>query len=223
VPIEYQVIQDRDGRSFSARRVEAWQEGQLLVTLSASFHDDEPGLEHQFAKPDVPEPEALESLRTVIDPVVERFPESLQEFWKCDMGIEFRAVEPFMPFTGEPRPPVRHFWMRANNVSASASRAMHRAVLAYASDMHILDTGLLPLGAGWAEPTGGDASLDHALWFHGDFRVDDWLLYAMDSPRACGNRFLGRGLIYTRDGTLVASVTQEGLIRLRVQRGDARP
>ena len=216
--LQYRVSRDRDGQSFSMRRVEGWQNGEMLIAMSASFHVDEDGPTHQFAMPTVPPPENLPSTNMVLAPVVSSFPEAVRSFWENDIGIEYRPVEPFVPLGCEPRPARRSFWMRASSpLGIAADSPLHSAMLAYASDMHILDTGLLPLGYGCAEPTLGDASLDHAIWFHAPLRADDWLLYAMDSPVASHSRFLARGQVFRRDGQLVASVTQEGLIRIPPQ------
>jgi acyl-CoA thioesterase-2 len=214
-PMEYLVKRDRDGGSFSARRLEALQHGKMVLSMSASFQGREQGSRLQLPMPDVPPPESLESIHVALAPAVPRLPAHIRAFWEVDMGIEFRAVEPFHPLRAPPAPPCRHFWMRATEpIEAADASPVHAALFAYASDMHILDTGLLPLGFGWGEPTLGDASLDHAIWFLAPFRMDEWLLYALDSPGAAGNRFLGRGQVFTRDGRLVASVVQEGLIRI---------
>ncbi|HEY0311962.1 MAG TPA: acyl-CoA thioesterase domain-containing protein [Allosphingosinicella sp.] len=214
-PLEYRVWRDRDGRSFSARRLEAIQCGEMMLSMAASFHDREAGPMLQLPMPEVPPPEELDSIDLIVDPLVSRFPVHVRPFWEADIGIEYRFVEPFTPLRAAPSDPRRHFWMRAADpIDAAEQSPIHAALFAYASDMHILDTGLLPLGFGWGEPTLGDASLDHSIWFHGQFRMDEWLLYALDSPGGSSNRFLGRGQVFTRDGRMVASVAQEGLIRI---------
>lgn len=214
--LRYRVSRDRDGRSFSMRRVEGWQDDEMLISMSASFHIDEDGPRHQFAMPVVPPPEDLPSTALILAPVLASFPEAVRSFWESDIGIEYRPVETFVPLRCEPRPARRSFWMRASVPLGFADDSpLHSAVLAYASDMHLLDTGLLPLGHGCAEPTLGDASLDHTIWFHAPLTTDEWLLYALDSPAASNNRFLARGHVYRRDGRLAATITQEGVIRFR--------
>lgn len=211
--IDFAVIRDSDGRSFSARRVTATQGDKLILSLAVSMHVDEPGAQHQFAMPEVAAPEGLASQATIMSAIGARLPTRHRAFWLLDMGVDYRPVEPFVTFDPAPRPARRHFWFRLTG-AVGDDPAEHQRLLAYASDLHILHTGLLPLAIGWAEPRLQDASLDHSIWFHDRFRVDEWLLYALDSPRAAGARALGRGTVFTRDGRLVASLAQEGLIRL---------
>ena len=214
VPIVYQVDRDRDGKSFSTRRVVAIQHGQPIFNMAASFQVTEDGLEHQFDMPDVPPPEGLPSdmeLRTLS---LDRIPETHREHWLRERPIEIRAVEPRNPFRPKKRAAVQNNWFRIAGAVAD-DPVLHQGLLAYASDMTLLDTCTLPHGLAWFDPKLQSASLDHAIWFHAPVRTDDWLLYAQDSPRASGARGLNRGSIYTRDGRLVASVAQEGLMRVR--------
>ncbi|NJC33976.1 acyl-CoA thioesterase-2 [Sphingomonas jejuensis] len=211
--IDFVVRRDSDGRSFSARRVEAMQGDRLILSLSASMHDLEPGGAHQFAMPDVPAPDTLVDQRVIMDALGDRLSPRHQSFWLRDTGFDMRAVEPFVSFDPPAQPAVRHFWIRLRD-RIGDDPAEHQRLFAFISDLYVMHTGLLPLGIGWADRRLQDASLDHAIWFHDRFRVDDWLLYALDSPRAGGARTVGRGLVYRQDGTLVASVVQEGLIRL---------
>jgi acyl-CoA thioesterase II len=192
VPILYEVDRIRDGRSFVTRRVVAIQHGQAIFNLAASFHKDEPGLEHQMPFPaGIARPEELAPARA---------PES---------AIDARYVE--TP-TGEAAP-VQRVWLRADGVLPD-DPVLHTCVLVYASDMTLLDTTLVPHRGAFDETKLMMASLDHAMWFHRPFRADEWLLYAQDTPSAGGARGLARGLIFTADGNVVASVVQEGLIRV---------
>lgn len=213
LPIDFAVSRDRDGRSFSARRVEARQQDRLILTLSASLHADEGGQSHQFAMPDVPGPETLTPQDEVIRAVGDRLSPRHHTFWLGRFAVDYRAVEPFVTFDPPHAPPVRHFWMRVRD-PVGDDPAHHQRLLAYASDLYILHTGLAQMGVGWSDPELQDASLDHAIWFHDRFRADEWLLYALDSPRTAHARAIGRGLVFAQDGRLVASVVQEGLVRL---------
>ena len=212
-PLDLAVVRDSDGRSFSMRRVSVTQDDALILSLSATFHQPETGPVQQFPMPDVPWPESLPTQDDVIAAAMPHLPHHRQAFWNRDLGIDFRAVEPFVTVAPPKVPPRRHFWLRLKRTIGD-SHAEHQRMLAYVSDLYLMHTGLLPLGIGWADPDLQDVSLDHALWFHQAFRVDEWLLYAMDSPFAGGARTLARGTIFTRDGRLVASVAQEGLIRM---------
>jgi acyl-CoA thioesterase II len=211
-PIVYFVDRLRDGRSFATRRVTAIQNGQAIFNMSASFHHEEPGFEHQTPMPDVTPPEQLESELDMIREMADQIPPSLRPVLTQDRPLDFRPVEPTDLFDPAPREARRHLWLRAEGTMRD-DRIAHQAVLAYASDYGLLGTALLPHGVSVRTPTVQAATLDHAIWFHRDFRVDDWLLYAMDSPAACGARGFTRGAIYTRTGQLVASIAQEGLIR----------
>lgn len=214
-PIVFFVDRLRDGRSFTTRRVTAIQHGQAIFNLSASFHVAESGREHQSPMPEVPPPESLSPEIDLIREMADRIPEPLRTVITQDRPIDFRPVDPVHPFQPmDPRPPVRHVWFRSLRPLPDET-LLHQAVLAYVSDYGLISTALRPHGISYASRTLQLASLDHSVWLHRPFRVDDWLLYAMDSPVAAGARGFTRGTIYTRDGTLVASVAQEGLIRLR--------
>ncbi len=214
VPILYEVDRSRDGTSFTSRRVVAIQHGRPIFTLEASFQVDEPGYEHAFPMPDVPAPETLPTEEELRAKVIDRLPEELRAWFSRPRPIETRPVDPREYFSPDKRPPHEMLWIRATGVLPD-DLALHQCVLAYASDMSLLDTGLLPHGIGWFDNKVQMASLDHAMWFHRPFRADDWLLYVQDSPSASGARSFNRGLMYARDGRLVASVAQEGLMRPR--------
>jgi acyl-CoA thioesterase-2 len=213
-PIVYQVDRIRDGRSFTARRVQAIQHGRPILSMIASFQVVEPGLEHQAPMPDVPPPE---SLRPV---------DELREAWLAEAGplpvrvqealrqpaLEFRPVEPWNPLRPTVADPRQSVWFRTVD-RVPDDPMLHRCLLAYASDYNLMPTALRPHGESWFNGRMIVASLDHAMWFHRDARVDEWLLYAMESPSAQRARGLGRGLIFDRGGRLVASVAQEGLMR----------
>lgn len=214
VPIVYFVDRPRDGGSFTSRRVTAIQHGEAIFHLSASFHVSEPGLVHQMPMPDVPAPESLAPELDLIREIADRIPEPLRAFLTQDRPIDFRPVTPYDPFAADPREPNRQVWFRALSALPD-ERIIHQAVLAYASDYGLLPTALFPHAVSGRDPRVQMASLDHSVWMHRPFRADDWLLYVMDSPVASGARGFTRGTIYARDGQLVASVAQEGLIRVR--------
>jgi acyl-CoA thioesterase II len=213
-PIVYFVDRLRDGSSFTTRRVTAIQHGQAIFNLSASFHITEPGLEHQATMPDVPPPEGLAPELDLIREMAARIPETLRPVLTQERPIDFRPVTPVDPFDPKPRPPERFVWFRALG-TVPDEPMMHQAVLAYASDYGLLPTALQPHGLSFRSPGMQLASLDHSLWMHRPFRADEWLLYCMDSTVASGARGFVRGSIYSRDGVLVASVAQEGLLRVR--------
>ena len=213
-PIVYFVDRLRDGGSFTTRRVTAIQHGRAIFNLSASFHVAEDGREHQAPMPEAPDPDTLAPELALIREMAERIPESLRPVLTQDRPIDFRPVAPVDPFRAEQRRPERRVWLKALG-HLPDDPLVHQAVLAYASDHGLLPTALLPHGIAFRSPGLQMASLDHALWFHRPFRADEWLLYVMDSPTAAGARGFTRGAVYTREGSLVASVAQEGLIRER--------
>jgi acyl-CoA thioesterase-2 len=214
VPIIYEVDRIRDGKSFTTRRVVAIQHGHPIFSMSASFHADEPGFDHQAKMPDVPGPENLPSEADIKQRVLPMMPDPVRRYFERDRPIELRPVE-FERYLGKKFEDGRfHVWIRATH-RLPDDRAIHQCVLAYASDMTLLDSALIPHGRTVFEKEIMAASLDHALWFHRPFRADEWLLYAQDSPNMHGARGFSRGLIFTREGTLVASVAQEGLVRQR--------
>ena len=214
VPIVYEVDRLRDGASFATRRCNAIQHGRPILSLSASFQIRERGLDHALPMPDVPAPENLPSEAELYAQFGSMFPEPMRHWFSQDRPIEIRPVELAHYLGRKLSAPVQYVWVRASG-RLPDDAAVHRAVLAYLSDLTLLDTALVAHGRTIFEPDLQVASLDHALWFHRPFRADEWLLYAQDSPNSAGARGLTRGLIYGRDGHLVASVAQEGLIRLR--------
>ncbi|MEX2531971.1 MAG: acyl-CoA thioesterase II [Gemmatimonadota bacterium] len=218
-PIVYFVDRLRDGGSFTTRRVTAIQHGRAIFNLSASFHEPQEGVEHQAEPPDVPPPESLEPELDQIRAHAERIPEEVRDLITQDRPIDVRVVDPVEPFEPDARPPLRRAWLRAVGPLPDEPLT-HQAVLAYASDYGLLATVLYPHALGVRSPKLQVASLDHALWFHRPVRADEWLLYVIDSPAASAARGFARGSVFTRDGTLVASVAQEGLTRHRRPEGD---
>ena len=210
VPIIFEVDRSRDGGSFTSRRVVAIQHGQQILTMSASFQTVEPGLDHQSAMPDTPAPETLPDLGAINAQLVGKVPEKVQCFFRQQRPFEFRAVNPPDFLNPVRRAPEKRVWFRVTG-PVPEDQALHRCLLTYVSDYHLLDTATLPHGVTFMELQ--MASIDHAVWFHRDLRIDDWLLYVTESPSASGARGFARGSIYSRDGVLVASVAQEGLIR----------
>lgn len=215
-PILYEVDRIRDGGSFTTRRVVARQRGEVILNLSGSFHREEQGLEHQLPMPDVPGPDELRSELDLRREVADKIPEAYRETWLRERPIETRPVEATNYLEPEVREPVGHLWFRTCH-PVPDDPALHRWLLAYASDFALLGTALLPHGVPFMGHGMQVASLDHAMWFHRDFKVDDWLLYAMDSPSASNAVGFTRGSIFNRDGVMVASVVQEGLIRRRAK------
>ena len=211
-PIVYFVDRLRDGKSFATRRITAIQHGRAIFNMSASFHAPEAGLEHQSQMPDVPPPEALRSELDIIRERAHDLPEHLRAVLTQDRPIDFRLVEDIDPFDPVKQKPARHMWVRAVGEMPDEALA-HQAVLAYASDYGLLGAALQPHGRSYRRPDIMVASLDHGLWLHRPCRLDQWLLYVIDSPVSSGARGFSRGTIYTRDGQLVASVAQEGLMR----------
>jgi acyl-CoA thioesterase-2 len=219
-PIVYTVDCIRDGKSFTTRRVVAVQKGQAIFSMSASFQRDESGFEHQDQMPDVPGPEDFEPELEIARRVADKIPAAIRDKLLCDKPIEIRHVNAVNPFAPEKRAPQRYVWFRTI-AALPDDMATHRYMLAYASDFNLVTTALYPHGHTIWEPDLHGASLDHAMWFHRDFRMDQWLLYAMNSPNASKARGLGIGRIFTRSGALVATVAQEGLLRYRPFKGIA--
>ena len=212
-PIVYHVDRTRDGGSFSVRRVTAIQHGQVIFFCAASFQDEEPGAEHQLSMPDVPKPEDLEPAPAIPPEKLALLPTKVQRWLSRQGPFEFRHVYPRDELKPPKRPPYQQVWFRLSERVGDAPE-LHRALLAYASDFHLLGTATFPHGISYYQPNVQMASLDHALWFHRPFRADEWLLYSIDSPSAQGGRGLARGQIFDRQGCLVASTAQEGLIRV---------
>jgi len=213
-PIVYSVDRSRDGRSFTARRVVAIQHGRPIFTLAASFQVEEQGLEHQFDMPAVPAPEEVGPAASLPSTELARLPRNMQRWLDRFGPFEFRPVRGADPDDCKPQPPFKELWFKLHGELDDNPR-LHRALLAYVSDFHLVGTATLPHGISWMQGKLMMASLDHAMWFHRDFRLDDWLLYSCDSPSTSGGRGLSRGMIYDRQGRLVASTAQEGVIRLR--------
>lgn len=217
VPIIYEVDRIRDGGSFTTRRVVAIQHGHAIFSLSASFQKEEPGLDHQIPMPqDVTPPENLRTQREFLQEFGDRVPENIRRYWARERPIEVRPVIVEHYTSRDKLPPRQDVWIRTTG-PVPDDRALQAAVLAYLSDMTLLDTSTFAHGRNGFDPDIQMASLDHAMWFHRPHRLDDWLLYTQDSPSAQGARGFSRGSLYALDGTLVASVAQEGLVRLRTK------
>src|SRR6056297_3837221 len=212
-PIVYEVDRLRDGNSFTTRRIVAIQHGRPIFNMAASFQAPEDGAEHQTEMPDVPGPDDLPRELDLIRAVEDQIPEAVRSVYTRERPIEFRPVDPVDPFDPSTKPTASHVWLRARGTLPD-DRLTHQSMLAYATDYGLLSTALRPHGLSFVQPDLQLASLDHALWFHRPVRADDWLLYAMDSPSASGARGFVRGQIFSADGTLVASVAQEGLMRV---------
>ena len=212
-PIVYEVDRTRDGGSFSVRRVTAIQHGRVVFFCAASFQAQEEGAEHQLSMPEVPQPEDIAPAPPVPAEVMATLPPKVQRWLSRRGPFEFRHVYPRDELNPPKRPPFQQVWFRLSE-PVGDSPELHRALLAYASDFQLLGTATYPHGISYYQPNVQMASLDHALWFHRPFRADDWLLYSIDSPSASGSRGLARGQIFDRQGRLVASTAQEGLIRV---------
>ena len=224
-PIIYEVDRARDGGSFSNRRVVAIQHGRPIFNLAASFQDPEPGLEHQAVMPGVPGPGGLKDVSDIDAGALAGLPEKMRRFLTKKRPFDIRPVEPISLFEPQKQEPVKHCWIRAVD-SLPDDLALHQNLLAYVSDYELLGTSTLPHGLPFGRGHVIMASLDHALWFHRRVKIDDWLLYAMDSPNAGGARGFARGQLFTEAGKLVASTAQEGLVRVvdepRPNRSDPR-
>ncbi len=211
IPILYSVDRIRDGKSFTTRRVVAIQRGKAIFSMSASFQAIEDGLHHQVDMPGVTQPEDCPSQKELRERYKDDIPAEFN--FERSSPIEMRFVEPINDFNPEPAEPFQHVWIRAVDTMPTDIR-LNQCLLAYASDMTLLDTSYRPHAIGWSDENFQVASLDHSMWFHQPFVTDDWLLYQQDSPFSGGARGFNRGSFYTRDGTLIASAAQEGLIRL---------
>ncbi|MEZ4462454.1 MAG: acyl-CoA thioesterase II [bacterium] len=213
-PIVYEVERIRDGGTFTTRRVRAIQNGQAIFSMSASFHAEEDGFDHSDEMPELNGPDGLPSQVDLARKFADRIPSPLRERFTADSPIEIRPVEPINYLNPTVRPPVSAAWYRANGTLGDDD-ALHRYMMAYASDFNFLSTSMFPHGVTWLTPGMQVASLDHAMWFHRPFRMDEWLLHVVESPSASGGRGLSRGRFFTQDGRLVATTAQEGLIRKR--------
>ncbi len=213
IPILYTVDRIRDGRSFTTRRVIAVQGGRAIFSMSASFQVHETGLEHHFDAPDVPGPLDCPSEQDLRAKYAADIPEELKHILDRPRPIEMRFVEPANEYKPAPMKPEQHVWIKTVDSMPDDVR-LNQCLLAYASDMTLIDTSYRPHGVSWGNPNFQVASLDHAMWFHKPFKTDNWLLYQQDSPSSSGARGFARGTIFDASGDLVASVAQEGLIRL---------
>jgi acyl-CoA thioesterase-2 len=213
-PIVYDVENIRDGKSFSTRKVKAIQNGKPIFYMTVSFHNEEPGVTHQASMPNVPGPENLRSSLEFYRENANLIPEKIRDKVLCDKPIEMRPVNFQSPFKPEVTLANRYVWFKANGEMPNDPR-IHKYLLAYASDFEFLPTALQPHGLSFMQPNMQVATIDHAMWFHREFRMDEWILYAIDSPSASGGRGLVRGQFFNQDGVLIASTMQEGLIRQR--------
>jgi acyl-CoA thioesterase-2 len=214
IPIVYEVDRIRDGKSFTTRRVVAIQHGRPIFNLSTSFQIEETGPEHQYPMPDAPDPETLPTIRERLEPYADRFPDAFVDWIRRDRPIDTRSAR--LPRWLDPEPGVREAeqdtWFRADGTLPD-DPLLHACVVAYASDLTLLDTAVMAHARSWDDDRFMMASLDHAMWFHRPFRADKWLLYHQKSPSAVGARGLAEGFIYTQEGALAIMVIQEGLIR----------
>ena len=213
IPILYKVDRIRDGKSFTTRRVVAVQRGQAIFTMSISFQVDEGGLNHQFDMPDVPGPDDLQTEDEIRQVQSKNWPKEFQDSFSGSSAIQVKPIEPIDLLNPKPAEPVQRCWVRCGDKLPDDPR-IHQCVLAYLSDWSLLDTATRPHAVSFMQDNVQVASLDHAMWFHRPFRADEWLLYDQDSPSASGARGFNRGLIYNQSGELVASTTQEGLVRI---------
>lgn len=213
-PIIYDVERIRDGGSFTTRRVKAIQHDRAIFSMSASFHKPETAFDHQVAMPNVPRPEDLPNPKDLLGKLLDNLPASMRAYWERERPIDMRVVDVSRYMSREKKDPIQHIWLRANGALPD-DLVLQQAVLAYASDFTLLDTALIAHGKVLFDSDVQLASLDHALWFHRPFRADEWMLYVQDSPNAHGARGFCRGNVFRRDGVLVASVAQEGLMRIR--------
>jgi len=214
VPILYEVDRIRDGRSFTTRRVVAVQHGRAIFNLAASFQAEEPGLEYQAPMPEAPPPEALPTPAEHAEAIRRDAPPDHRSWLDREDAVEQRYADPINWYRPQIQEPRQRIWLRAGR-RLPDDPALHQAIFAYASDMSLLDNSALPHGVSYFDEGMQIASLDHSIWFHRPFRADEWLLYSSDCPSTSNARGFNRGSVYTREGVLVASVTQEGLIRQR--------
>ncbi|WP_448565729.1 acyl-CoA thioesterase II [Thalassotalea ganghwensis] len=213
-PVVYEVENIRDGQSFSTRRVKALQNGNVIFYLTASFQIQEHGFEHQAEMPTVLPPEQVPSYRDFIIENQQFIPENIRDKFLAEKPIELRPVQRYHWIKPEKMPPICHMWIKANGQLPDDQR-IHNYMLAYTSDFHFLPTALFPHGVSYWQPNFQIATIDHSMWFHRPFRMDEWLLYVIDSPTTTGGRGLVKGQVFNRQGQLVASTMQEGVIRQR--------
>lgn len=218
--IEFEVTPTRDGKSFANRQVVVSQRGKAIMSMICSFHLPESGFEHQADMPDVTGPEGIPSQVALARQWRDGFPERVRHIYTADKPIEMRVIDPVNIFSPDVREPSKHVWIRSDDALQGTSVDTvrhHTTMLAYATDYNLITTSLYPHGVSVWQKDMQVASLDHSIWFHRPFRMDDWLLYSIDSPNAGGGRGFARGQIFNQDGVLVASVAQEGLIRQRTK------
>ncbi|PWK54203.1 acyl-CoA thioesterase II [Pleionea mediterranea] len=213
-PVVYDVESIRDGRSISTRRVKAIQNGKTIFYMTASFHISNDGFDHQASMPNVTLPDDLPSELDIARQYAEHIPENLRTRFICEKPIEMRPVEFHNPLKPEKASPQRHIWMKTNGKLPDDLR-IHKYILAYASDFGFLPTAALPHGVSFLTPKLQMATIDHSMWFHREFRFDDWLLYVIDSPSSSHQRGFVLGKVYDQQGRLVASTAQEGIMRFK--------
>ena len=213
-PLEFEVDRLRDGRTFCTRQVKAIQNGRPILTMICSFQQPEEGFEHQAPMPEVKGPDGIHSQLELARMFRDYFPEKVRDIYTADKPIEMRVLDPVNIFAPTKKDPVKYLWMKADGTLPD-DVDLHAKLLAYASDFNLLPTSLHPHARSYGQKGMQMASLDHSVWFHRPFRMDEWLLYAIDSPNAGGGRGFCRGQVFNQQGELVASVAQEGLIRYR--------
>lgn len=213
VPIKYKVDVLKVGRSFNTVRVSGLQNDKTIFIMAASYHIHEEGIQHQSSMPNVTQPESLTSFSDLFSQFAEKFDVKPKGMFSPDSPIIFRPVEHYNPFNPGIRPPSNHTWFRINGQLENSSLKLRQAILTYASDFNLLITSMMPHNMSMFTNPIRLASLDHAMWFHEDASLDDWILYAVESPYAGSARGFCTGRMYTREGRLIASVTQEGLVR----------
>ncbi|MEK9712674.1 MAG: acyl-CoA thioesterase II [Thalassolituus sp.] len=213
--LEFEVDRLRDGRSFCTRQVKAMQNGRAILTMICSFQQPEEGFEHQAPMPEVKGPDGIPSQLELARMFRDYFPEKVRDIYTADKPIEMRVLDPVNIFAPTKKDPVKYLWMKATGPLPADDTDLHAKLLAYSSDFNLLPTSLHPHARSYGQKGMQMASLDHSVWFHRPFRMDEWLLYAIDSPNAGGGRGFCRGQVFNQKGELVASVAQEGLIRYR--------
>jgi len=213
--LEFEVDRLRDGRSFCTRQVKAMQNGRAILTMICSFQQPEEGFEHQAPMPEVKGPDGIPSQLELARMFRDYFPEKVRDIYTADKPIEMRVLDPVNIFAPTKKDPVKYLWMKATGPLPADDTDLHAKLLAYSSDFNLLPTSLHPHARSYGQKGMQMASLDHSVWFHRPFRIDEWLLYAIDSPNAGGGRGFCRGQVFNQKGELVASVAQEGLIRYR--------
>ncbi len=212
IPIIYEVDRARDGGSFTTRRVVAIQHGKQIFNMACSFHVEEKGWHHQHDKPQVESHDSLLPVEALREKIADKIPQAYREEFLRPRAVEIREIDPMHMLKPTPKPDVSHLWFRVVR-EIDDNQALHQCLLAYASDMRLLGTAQRRHGVSWMTGEVMGASLDHSMWFHAPVKFDEWLLYAMDSPWAGGARSFNRGMVFSEDGRLVASVSQEGLMR----------